>query len=147
MKKLSLLLLGASLPLNAVAVVPSSSVMGDWATPTTSVVRIYPCGNAVCAKIVKLSKDAPDKMDSKNPESSLRNRRLCGLDVGSGFHQVDASHLENGHLYDPKNGHTYSGTIVANGDQLNLRGYIGISLLGRTEIWHRSPVVDPKNCE
>jgi uncharacterized protein (DUF2147 family) len=121
--------------------------MGDWKTPTTSVVRVYPCGSAVCLKIVKLAKDAPDRIDARNPESSLRNRPLCGLDVGSGFRKVDETHLDNGHVYDPKNGHTYSGTIVAKGDDLNLRGYIGISLLGRTEVWHRSPTVDAKACE
>jgi uncharacterized protein (DUF2147 family) len=117
----------------------ASTVMGDWMSPNRSVVHIYPCGEAVCLKISKLSSTAPNKVDAKNPKSELRNRPLCGLNISTDFQQTDTAHLDKGHLYDPESGRTYSGTIVADGDQLNLRGYIGISLLGRTEIWHRVP--------
>ena len=124
----------------------SSGVMGDWMSPNQSVIRIYGCGSNVCAKIVKLSASTPEREDNNNPKAELRSRKLCGLDIGSGFKQVDPTHLQDGHLYDPKNGRTYQGTIVADGDQLNLRGFIGISLLGRTEVWHRVPTADAKSC-
>ncbi len=124
----------------------SSTVMGDWMSPNQSVIRIYPCSGAVCAKIVKLSASTPEREDNNNPKADLRSRKLCGLDIGTGFKQTDPAHLQDGHLYDPKNGRTYQGTIVAEGDQLNLRGFIGISLLGRTEVWHRVAPADPKSC-
>jgi uncharacterized protein (DUF2147 family) len=130
-------------------VAPASSpsgVLGDWKSPTASVVRVYPCQDAVCLKIVKLSASAASKVDGKNPDKGLRSRPLCGLTIGSGFHQADAAHLDGGHLYDPKSGHTYSGTIAAKGDELDLRGYIGIPLFGRSEVWHRSTAVDEKQC-
>jgi uncharacterized protein (DUF2147 family) len=115
---------------------------GDWKTSTGSVVRVYPCGQEVCLKIVQLAKSAPETTDQQNPDAALRHRVLCGLTIGTGFHQDDATHLSGGHLYDPKSGHTYRGTISANGDSLNLRGYIGISLFGRSETWQRvAPVV------
>ena len=117
----------------------TTTVMGDWMSPNRSIVHIYPCGGTVCLKISKLSSSAPNKVDAKNPKTELRNRPLCGLNISTDFQQVDTAHLDKGHLYDPESGRTYSGTIVANGDQLNLRGYVGISLLGRTEIWHRVP--------
>jgi uncharacterized protein (DUF2147 family) len=45
---------------------------------------------------------------------------------------------ENGTVYDPKNGRTYSGRMtLVSPTQLNLRGFIGISLIGRTVIWTR----------
>ena len=138
MKTVTVLLFLAASLAGASASAPSG-VMGDWMSPNKSIVRVYPCGGSVCLKISKLSSEAPNKVDAKNPKSELRNRPLCGLNISTDFHQVDASHLEKGHLYDPESGRTYSGTIVADGDQLNLRGYIGISLLGRTEIWHRAP--------
>jgi uncharacterized protein (DUF2147 family) len=50
--------------------------------------------------------------------------------------------LSGGHLYDPKSGHTYRGTIVAEGDALKLHGYIGVSLFGRTETWQRVAAVE-----
>jgi uncharacterized protein (DUF2147 family) len=44
-----------------------------------------------------------------------------------------------GKIYDPENGKTYSCKMVLDGEQyLKVRGYIGISLLGRTEIWTRA---------
>ena len=115
----------------------STGVMGDWLSPNKSIVRVHPCGKSVCMKIVKLSSEAHSKVDTLNPQSGLRSRSLCGLDIGTDFRQVDETHLQDGHLYDPESGHTYSGIAVAKGDKLNLRGYIGISLFGRSEVWDR----------
>lgn len=122
---------------SAVTASPSPSFIGDWVAPSKSIVRVYNCGDKLCLKIVKLSPTAPETRDAKNPDATLRDRPLCGLNIGSGFRPVNPTQLVEGKLYDPQSGHTYSGTIDANGDEMKLRGYIGISLLGRTEIWHR----------
>ena len=129
------------LSLFVVNAAPSPTVIGDWVSPSKAIVRVYPCSSKMCLKIVKLSPTIPDKKDSKNPDSNLRNRALCGLNIGTDFRQVNANQLADGRLYDPESGHTYSGTIAANGDEMKLRGYIGIALLGRTEIWHRVAAV------
>ena len=118
---------------------PTPGVRGDWKTPTSSIVRIAPCGSDVCLTVIKLSPTAPETTDQQNPDAALRSRSLCGLTVGTGFRQLDPEHLADGHLYDPKTGHTYRGTITAAGDTLKLHGYIGISLFGRTETWYRVP--------
>ena len=128
---LSLLLAGST------AASASSGVLGDWKTPTDSIVRIYACGTDTCLKVVKLSPSAPTTTDQQNPDTALRSRTLCGLTIGTGFHPTDPDHLIDGHLYDPKSGHTYRGIITAAGDSLKLHGYIGISLFGRTETWQR----------
>jgi uncharacterized protein (DUF2147 family) len=45
---------------------------------------------------------------------------------------------ENGEIYDPESGKTYSCNMkMETADKLNIRGYIGISLIGRTEVWTR----------
>ena len=136
MAVLPLMLLAA---LSAVTTTSSSNVTGDWVAPSKAIVRVYSCGDRICLKIVKLSPTAPETRDAKNPEATLRHRPLCGLDIGTGFRQVNPTQLADGKLYDPESGHTYSGTIDADGDDMKLRGYIGISLLGRTEVWHRVP--------
>ena len=120
--------------------VAGSGVMGDWVGPTGSVVRIEACGPQVCARLVKITADAPVKVDAHNPDPALRTRPLCGMNIGTGFRQVDPGKLEDGHLYDPVSGKTYKGTITADGDELKLHGYVGISMLGRTEKWKR---IDP----
>jgi uncharacterized protein (DUF2147 family) len=118
---------------------PVKGVAGDWMSPDKAIVRVYPCGSQVCLKIVKLSPTIPEKKDAKNPKSDLRDRPLCGLNIGTGFRQVDAQHLADGQIYDPESGRTYSGTVAADGDEMKLRGFVlGISLLGRTETWHRA---------
>ena len=127
---------------------PTTGIGGDWTTTTSSIVRVEPCtpssaDQTVCLTIIKLSPTAPETTDKQNPDVSLRNRPLCGLVIGTGFHPTDADHLTDGHLYDPKTGRTYRGTITAAGDTLQLHGYIGISLFGRTEIWHRATTTTP----
>jgi uncharacterized protein (DUF2147 family) len=131
----------------ALAAAPSATVFGDWQTTTNSIVRVAPCApghaanSTICLTIVRLAPTAPETTDQQNPDAALRNRNLCGLTVGTGFHEADPEHLTDGHLYDPKTGHTYQGAISAEGNTLHLRGYIGISLFGRTETWHRVPTI------
>jgi uncharacterized protein (DUF2147 family) len=61
----------------------------------------------------------------------------------TGFKPAEAGVWEDGTLYDPETGKTYSGTITLQPDgMLRLRGYIGTPLLGRNTIWtrHTGPV-------
>ena len=110
---------------------------GNWAAPEGSVIRVYGCGEGVCAKVVVVEASAPGTTDQNNPDDALRSRSLCGLEIGQGFKRDDDTHASGGTLYDPKSGKTYSGTMVAEGDSLKLRGFIGVSLFGRTETWKR----------
>jgi uncharacterized protein (DUF2147 family) len=84
-----------------------------------------------------LSPTAPTKTDINNPDATLRGKSLCNLEIGSRFHPSDATHASGGTIYDPRSGNTYRGQMVVDGDLLRLRGYVGFSLFGRTEIWHR----------
>lgn len=121
-------------------------VLGEWTTPNGSEVTIYRCGTDVCAKLVEVSRHAPSHVDAQNPDPALRSRPLCGLEIGHGFHLTGTDHAEGGQLYDPESGHTYSGWMTANGNTLELRGYIGIPLFGRTETWTRAQA-DAPHCE
>ena len=145
MRLITLLLLLAT---TTALAAPTTGIRGDWTTTTSSIVQVGPCSTSaadhtVCLTIIKISPTAPETTDKQNPDASLRNRSLCGLVIGTGFHPTDPDHLTDGHLYDPKTGHTYRGTITAAGDTLQLHGYIGISLFGRTETWHRAPATTP----
>ena len=81
--------------------------------------------------------DRPDQ-DEKNPEPSLRDRALIGLDIFSGFHYAGDGRWKGGRIYDPNNGKTYRCKLkLLDRDTLKVRGFIGISLIGRTETWHR----------
>jgi uncharacterized protein (DUF2147 family) len=115
-----------------------SGIIGYWREPTGSVIEIFNCGSDVCAKMVAISPTADSKFDGNNPDPKARTLPLCGLQIGYGFHLGDASHADGGRLYDPKSGKTYHGTMTAEGDKLNLRGYVGIKAFGRSETWTRA---------
>jgi uncharacterized protein (DUF2147 family) len=115
----------------------AEGVLGQWLTPVGATAEVYRCNANVCVKLVALTKDAPSRIDSNNPNASLRKRSLCGLQMGGGFHLTGGTQADGGWLYDPKVGKTYSGSMVSDGDSLKLRGYIGIKLFGRSEVWKR----------
>jgi uncharacterized protein (DUF2147 family) len=126
-----------------------SDIMGTWRTERDeSRVEIYRCGEKICGKIIWLKYplyiDARDGVvgtpviDRKNPDPALKNRPVLGLRIMEGFTEVGDNRWGNGTCYDPKSGNTYRGKIrQAAPDRLELRGYIGIPLLGRTSVWTR----------
>ena len=82
-------------------------------------------------------RDGKPKVDKNNEEESLRSRPVIGVPLLKGF-EWDDDIYEDGTIYDPENGKTYSCEITFDGnDKLNVRGYIGFSLLGRTTYWTR----------
>ena len=80
-------------------------------------------------------REGKPKTDYRNPKESHKSDPLLGLMVLKGFRKTGDDKYEDGTIYDPNNGKTYSCTIVQKGNKLDVRGYIGISLLGRTTVW------------
>ena len=68
-----------------------------------------------------------------------KNQLILGMVIMRNFHP-DGDDWTGGTVVDPENGKEYNGKIWTVGkDSLHLRGFIGISLLGRTESWARIP--------
>lgn len=80
----------------------------------------------------------PPRLDDKNPDPALRNRPLFGITIMQGFVYDGDGHWSGGTIYDPNSGRTYRATLrLIDRDTLKLRGYIGLSLFGRTDTWTR----------
>lgn len=78
------------------------------------------------------------KLDSKNKDANLRSRPIMGLLILKGFEKDDDIY-DDGTIYDPKSGKTYDCKITPkDNNTLSIRGYVGISLLGRTTVWTRT---------
>jgi uncharacterized protein (DUF2147 family) len=78
------------------------------------------------------------KHDRENSDKSLQSRPIVGLAIMKGFKFDGKKEWNGGTVYDPESGKTYKGKVWLEGDNtLGLRGFIGISLLGRTEKWTR----------
>ncbi len=126
-----------------------SDILGVWKTETGEAkVEIFMCGEKICGRIIWLKNplytDSRDGevgtpvIDRKNPDPALRSRPVLGLRILEGFTPEGDSNWGKGTCYDPKSGHTYHGKIhLAAPDRLELRGYVGIPLFGRTSVWTR----------
>lgn len=85
------------------------------------------------------NEDGKPKVDKKNPDKSLRARPLMGMVLVRNLKSKGNNKYDGATIYDPKSGNTYSSKLEITGpNTMNLRGYIGVSLLGRTETWTRS---------
>jgi uncharacterized protein (DUF2147 family) len=94
--------------------------------------------NKFYGKIVWLKeplKNGKPKVDENNPEAAKRDHPILGLMILKGFEKDGDNEYEDGTIYDPKNGKTYSCIIRQKGNKLSVRGYIGVSLIGRTTTW------------
>jgi len=150
MKPISLTLLFGSILVwvstTAFSFLPNNpdAIVGDWKTGEgTAVVRIYKNGNKYQGKIIWLKEPndpatGQPRVDRNHPDESSRNRPLIGLVNLWGFNYSKENNWEDGKIYDPKNGKTYSCKIkMTNPNSLEVRGFIGVSLIGRTDMWTR----------
>lgn len=87
----------------------------------------------------------PAPGDDLNPKCEScrdhrRNQPVLGMQIIEGLKRVDDSLYEGGRILDPDNGEIYRLKIVPleKGTKLDVRGYIGIALFGRSQIWLRS---------
>lgn len=106
-----------------------------------SQVQIYKDANGkYYGKIVWLkepNKNGKPKVDDKNPDAKYHNRAIIGLEILKGFKFSDSDNeWSDGKIYDPGSGKTYSCNInFESANKLKIRGYIGISLIGKTAYW------------
>lgn len=81
-------------------------------------------------------KNGEIKKDSKNPDKTKQNQSLVGLEILKDL-KYSKKEWSKGIIYDPKSGKTYKLTAKIKDNKLYLRGYIGVSLVGKTNIWTR----------
>jgi uncharacterized protein (DUF2147 family) len=89
-------------------------------------------------KIVWLAepnRDGKPKLDIHNPDPKRAAQPLMGMLILRGFKKEGTNKYVDGTIYDPKNGKTYSCKMELNGTKLDVRGYVGVSMLGRTDTW------------
>ncbi len=114
-----------------------SQIEGRWLTEDKSgVIEITKVGDLFEGRVVGGEKKG-DGLDAKNPDPALRSRELMGLVILRNL-KKDDDEFTGGEVYDPNSGHTYKAKARIQDDgTLKLRGFIGISLFGRNEIWTR----------
>jgi uncharacterized protein (DUF2147 family) len=138
------------IPATAADAAGPDDVLGVWNTEERDAkIEIYKCGMKYCGKIVWLREPTypagseegtpgTPVLDHSNPEPKLRKTPLIGLPILLDFVFAGDNSWNSGKIYDSENGKTYSGKLtLVSPNQLNVRGFIVISLIGGSTTWTR----------
>ncbi len=121
----------------------SQSIIGKWKTiddatgEAKSIVEVFSKSGKIYAKVVDILDPATKNNLCKQCSGEDKNKPILGLTIIKGLSK-DGSEYNSGEILDPINGKLYKCALTLESkDKLKVRGYIGFSLLGRTQYWHR----------
>jgi uncharacterized protein (DUF2147 family) len=123
--------------------VAQAEISGRWLPPEKdSVVEIYACGDLLCGRIAELAEPLDEsgnpKVDTNNEDDAQRGRPLLGMELLNGFSRNGPGDFRDGEIYNPRDGKLYKAVLTLLEDgTLKVRGYVGVPLLGKTQIWTR----------
>lgn len=139
------LLLSALFAASSLAFAGSDSPVGVWKTiddntgQPKGLVQITESGGVLTGKVIKSFKVLEgDKQFCTACKDERKGQPIIGLTILSGL-KKNGDKYEGGNILDPENGNVYDCkmTVQEDGKKLNVRGFLGISLLGRTQTWIR----------
>lgn len=119
------------------------AILGLWETSSGKArIEIKKYSNTYYGQVVWLQEpndaSGKPKTDKNNPDATRRQHPILGLRLLLGFVYKGDKQWKDGTIYDPEGGSTYNCKIeMPDPNQLKIRGYIGISMIGRTETWKR----------
>lgn len=118
-------------------------ILGLWLSENKDgKIEVYKSGDKYYGKLVwgKTMYEADgrtSRKDEKNDDEKLRSRNLKDMVILTDFN-FDDGQYKGGKIYDPQSGNTYSCNMKLKDDKLSIRGYVGISLFGRSSSWTRT---------
>lgn len=128
--------------LNLACGINAQDVLGQWVTyddntnDKKAIIEIYEQGGFFFAKIVKSFVSEANALCETCKGENYR-KPITGLVIIENLRE-DGDEYNEGTILDPENGETYSCYLKLVGkDRLKVRGYLGFSLLGRTQYWER----------
>ena len=121
----------------------SNDILGVWLEEKKeSKIEVYKKNNSFFGKIIwlkePLDEDGNIKLDKKNPNNSMRENPINGLVIMKDLKYKKKGEWSDGEIYDARSGKTYSLEVyMKNVNKLDLRGYLGFTLFGKTTTWTR----------
>ncbi|MFV8327386.1 DUF2147 domain-containing protein [Flavobacterium sp. ZS1P14] len=121
----------------------NQTVVGKWKTiddetgKAKSIVQIYEKYGKIYGKVIEIFEEEHRNKVCTNCSGEDKNKPILGMIVIKGL-KKDGDVYTKGKILDPKNGKLYKCFItLESNDKLKVRGFIGISLFGRTQYWYR----------
>ncbi len=121
----------------------AQDVTGKWKTvddetgEAKSIVEIYKQNGKVYGKVVEILNPAKKNATCDECPGSNKGKPILGIVIMKGL-EKDGDEYNDGTIMDPNNGKVYKCYIELDGaNKLDVRGYIGFSMLGRTQTWTR----------
>ena len=121
----------------------SQTIFGKWKTVDdetgmeNGIVEIYEKAGKVYGRIIEILEKEKKHFKCEMCEGEDKNKPVLGLVIIKGL-KKKGHFYEGGKVTDPKNGKSYHCKMTLEGkDKLIVRGYIGISLFGRSQTWFR----------
>jgi len=142
MFKVILLLFIATVATASKPMLAEDDILGVWTTENAkSQIQLYKSGGKFFGKIIKLkdplNEQGKPKVDKNNPDASKRNQPLIGLNVLRDL-SFDEDEWNGGRIYNPEDGKDYKCLMrLPNSKKLEVRGFIGFSLIGKSQTWTR----------
>jgi uncharacterized protein (DUF2147 family) len=115
-----------------------SRILGNWLTESKDgIIQIsVAAGGTYEGRIV--GGNQPGRVDAKNPDQALRTRPLRGAIILHDLRYDGDGKWSGGTIYEPDTGRTYKCLVeLLSDDSLKMRGFIGFSLLGKSQTWTR----------
>jgi len=120
-----------------------AQVTGRWKTiddetkEAKSIVEVFEKDGKIYGKVVEILNPARKGSKCQNCKGEDKDKPILGLTIIKGL-KKDGNEYTDGEILDPQKGKLYSCTLKLDGnDKLSVRGYMGISLLGRSQTWYR----------
>jgi uncharacterized protein (DUF2147 family) len=116
----------------------AAQVIGRWLTdPPDGIIEISVSVDGHYQGRI-IGGDSPNRVDAKNPDPARRSAQLLGQLILQDLSYEGHGRWSGGSIYDPDSGHTYSCHLeLLDPNKLKVRGFLGVSLLGRTQVWTR----------
>lgn len=127
--------------LSLFGVMSFAQIEGKWKTiddetkQAKSIVEIYKRGDQYYGKISQLL-IKPANANCTECKDDRKGKPILGLEIIRGL-KKEGDEFTGGTITDPKTGKTYKCTITRSGDKLNVRGYVGVSMFGRSQTWQK----------
>ncbi len=151
MRILPLLACVFAVSISSQAIAQTKAPTGLWLTENKrSAIELYQCKKGeplLCGKIAWII-DGGMQFDTKNPDASQHNKKLCGMTILKGLRMEGPGKWTDGKVYKADEGDLYDADLeVLSDTQVKLRGYMGMTILGKSQTWTRVSPKDYPRCK